>query len=76
MNHPHSTFTRTVVKTLTYRAISIIADIIVFYLLTGSLNLALAFGGVMIVISTIIYFLHERAWATIRWGKNGISPKY
>jgi len=69
----HSSYTRLIVKTLTYRAISILADIIVVYALTRDAGLAFAFGMLMVVISTIIYFIHERAWAGIMWGKNGFG---
>ena len=69
----HSSYTRLIVKTITYRAISILADIIVVYALTRDAGLALAFGTLMVVISTIIYFAHERVWAGITWGKNGFG---
>jgi uncharacterized membrane protein len=62
-----------IVKTLTYRVISILADIAVVYALTRDAGLALAFGTLMVVISTIIYFVHERVWAGILWGKNGFG---
>ncbi len=56
----HSSYTRLIVKTLTYRVISILADIAVVYILTRDIGLALTFGVAMVVISTIIYFAHER----------------
>lgn len=69
----HSTYTRLLVKTLTYRAISILADIAVVYALTRDVGLALTFGTAMVIISTAIYFAHERMWAGISWGKNGFG---
>ena len=69
----HSSYTRLIVKTLTYRAISILADILVVYVLTRDAGLALTFGTAMVIISTAIYFVHERAWAGIAWGKNGFG---
>lgn len=72
MEQSNSTYHRTLVKTITYRAISLAADIGVVFILTGRVDTAVAFGGIMIVISTAIYFLHERAWARVGWGyKNG-----
>lgn len=65
----HSTITRTFVKTLTYRVLAIVADIIVVFLLTSRLDVALTFAGIMVVISTLLYFAHEHVWAHIIWGK-------
>lgn len=72
MNSANSTYHRTLVKTATYRIAALLADIGVVYALTGRVDTALAFGGIMVVFSTAIYFAHERAWSRVSWGyKNG-----
>jgi uncharacterized membrane protein len=59
---------RSVVKAITYRGIIICLDFLVIYLLTGKVSTAAAFMIVSNIYTTVAYFLHERAWAGIRWG--------
>lgn len=60
--------TRSVVKAATYRGIIVCLDFLVIYLLTGKVRTAASFMIVSNIYTTAIYFLHERAWADIRWG--------
>jgi len=61
---------RSVVKAITYRGIIICLDFLVIYLLTGKVMTAAAFMIVSNVYTTIAYFLHERLWARIAWGRS------
>ncbi len=60
---------RSLVKAITFRLIILCADSIIIYSLTKRLDIT---AGVVLfsnVSSTILYFLHERAWNGIHWGK-------
>ena len=59
---------RSVVKAITYRGIIVCLDFLVIYLLTGKVMTAAAFMIVSNIYTTVAYFLHERAWAGIKWG--------
>jgi len=59
---------RSIVKAITYRAIIVFLDFVVVYLLTGKVEVAAAFMVVSNIYTTILYFLHERVWAGIKWG--------
>ena len=59
---------RSVVKAITYRGIIICLDFLVIYLLTGKVMTAAAFMIISNIYTTVAYFLHERAWARIKWG--------
>ncbi len=63
------THQRTLVKTITYRVVITIMIFTVSWLLTGKLADAAAITGVSAVLSTIIYYIHERVWNAIDWGK-------
>jgi uncharacterized membrane protein len=59
---------RSIVKAVTYRGIIVCLDFLVIYLLTGKVITAAAFMIVSNIYTTVAYFLHERAWAGIKWG--------
>ena len=49
-------------KTLSWRIIGTIDTMLISYLLTGKLDVALSIGGIEVVSKMILYYLHERAW--------------
>ena len=59
---------RSIVKAVTYRGIIVCLDFLVIYLLTGKVGMAASFMIVSNIYTTVGYFLHERAWAGIKWG--------
>lgn len=60
---------RSVVKAISYRVIIVVADFAAVYLFTGRLEIALGFVVVSNVYTTGLYFLHERFWDRVAWGK-------
>ena len=60
---------RSIVKTVTYRVFIIILDFVAIYVLTGKVTVALGFMLVSNLYTTVVYFLHERLWNKIQWGK-------
>ena len=67
--HFRETKTRSVIKALSYRALILVADGIVIYLITHKAAVALAVVIISNVYSTVLYFLHERVWNSVKWGK-------
>tara|TARA_R110001583_G_scaffold92190_4_gene234545 strand:- start:726 stop:1001 length:276 start_codon:yes stop_codon:yes gene_type:complete len=61
--------TRSLVKTLSWRTIGTIDTIVISWLITGEIALALSIGSVELVTKMVLYFFHERIWNTIKWGK-------
>jgi uncharacterized membrane protein len=66
----HSTRRRTLAKAVTYRIITVVADIVIVYALTRSLDLALGFTVATNVASALLYYAHERIWADVPWGRH------
>lgn len=66
-------YKRHIAKTISWRIIGTIDTIILSGVITGSLTLGLAIGGVEIITKMILYFLHERAW--YRFSKFGVDKK-
>jgi adenylylsulfate kinase len=69
---PHSvdTLKRTIVKTVSYRVIILILDFTSIYVFTGQVKVAIGFMIVSNIYTTVGYFLHERIWERIKWGKS------
>jgi uncharacterized membrane protein len=65
----HESPTRSITKTITYRLLIIISNFLITYFLTGSLEIATGVAGVSFLVNTGIYYVHERVWNTVRWGK-------
>jgi uncharacterized membrane protein len=50
------------VKSVSWRIVGTIDTIVISYLVTGQLSMALSIGSVEIVSKILLYYLHERAW--------------
>lgn len=65
----HSTATRSFVKAACYRAITTSITTGAVYLLTRKLTITVAMFAIDGLLMTGIYFLHERLWQRIKWGR-------
>ena len=59
---------RSVIKGVSWRIIATLTIIIIAYLKTGDVTLALQIGAIEFVIKFILYYIHERAWAQVPRG--------
>lgn len=59
---------RSLAKTITWRITGSTSAIIIAYIITGSVAISGTIGIVHLVVNTLLYWLHERVWARIRWG--------
>ena len=60
---------RSVAKSLSWRTIGTLDTILISWVITGKLDLAFSIGGIELVTKMVLYFFHERAWNSIKWGK-------
>jgi len=60
---------RTLCKTIVWRIVASSATAIIAFIVTGEFSIALGIGVIDIFIKLIIYYLHERIWDKIKWGK-------
>jgi uncharacterized membrane protein len=61
-------WTRSLVKTITYRALIIILDFTFIYLLTGQYQTAFWFMLGSNIYTSVAYYVHERFWNRTSWG--------
>jgi len=60
---------RSVTKGIGWRIIATSTVISIFYIFTGDISDAVALGAIDFLLKLVIYYFHERAWASIRWGR-------
>lgn len=60
---------RSVVKALTWRFIATATTMSLVYIGTGDIELMAHVGIADVIIKLFFYFVHERAWGRIPWGR-------
>lgn len=60
---------RSITKTITWRVIGTLLTGMVAYLFTGVVLASIELTLVVAVVSTFVYYLHERVWNNIAWGR-------
>lgn len=50
------------IKTISWRVIGTIDTMLISYVLTNKLDVAMSIGGIEVVSKMILYYVHERAW--------------
>ena len=69
---------RSIAKTISWRIIASATTFVIFYLVAGekvAIEAISAAVGIEVVAKMIIYFLHERAWTNIHWGRYWFKNK-
>jgi|TARA_R100001079_G_C4343991_1_gene108184 uncharacterized membrane protein len=64
---------RHIVKTITWRIVGTLDTFLLSWLITGSIKIGAAIGGIEIITKMILYYFHERAW--YRFSRFGINDK-
>ncbi len=62
-------YQRSLAKTITYRIVATIALIALVFIFTKDFVISGVIGGFDLIAKLIIYFLHERVWDRVPWGK-------
>lgn len=60
---------RHILKTITWRIIGTIDTIVLAWLITGDPSTGLKIGGIEVITKMILYYIHERVWYKIPFGK-------
>ena len=66
---PRSTLERSFIKGVTWEGISFVLTTIFVYLVYGDIIGAVKFSLVLTLIKIVLYFVHERLWKMVMWGK-------
>lgn len=68
------THLRSLIKSVSYRAAGTLVSACVVLLLTGRWGLALAVGSIDAAAKLALFFVHERLWQRIPFGRRPIEP--
>lgn len=60
---------RSILKSISWRVIGTLDTILISWLITNKLTIALSIGTIELITKMVLYFFHERVWNTIKWGK-------
>ena len=64
-----STYERSFVKGMVWEFISFLLVVLAVYLMYGNLPESIKFSFVLTLVKIPLFFLHERMWKKVKWGK-------
>ena len=70
------TKTRSIIKTFSWRITGSSATFLIAWIIGGDLAVAGTIAIIQIVANTMLYYLHERVWNLVTWGRiNTVSKE-
>lgn len=60
---------RSLVKGISWRVVGTVDTIFISYLITGHLTNAVTIGGFEVFSKIVLFYLHERVWGKLKWGR-------
>lgn len=60
---------RSMTKAISWRIIGTFDTVLISWLITGEVSMALTIGSTEVITKVILYYGHERVWNLIKWRK-------
>jgi len=60
---------RSISKGISWRVIATITTMSLVFVFTGDVSLSLGIGVFDVILKLIFYYIHERAWNMVTWGR-------
>lgn len=60
---------KSIVKSVSWRCVGTLDTIIISFLVTGKLNMAISIGSVEVFSKILLYYVHERVWERVSMKK-------
>lgn len=67
---------RSLIKGISWRCIGTIDTFIVALFYFGDIKLAVPIAGTEVLTKVVLYYLHERGWNFIKWGRKENEPSH
>jgi len=65
---------RSIAKAVSYRLLGSFSTAAIFFVMTRSARLSLGAGAIDVVVKMAAYFVHERIWNLVPYGRGRSSP--
>lgn len=65
---------RSILKTFSWRIFATLTTVLIVYVFIGDTKVAFTVGGIEAVLKMLVYFVHERIWDKLKFGKHEIQP--
>jgi adenylylsulfate kinase len=65
---------RSVAKAVSWRVFGTLVTTVLVFVFTRRLVLSVAVGGVEFLAKIVLFWLHERVWDRVAWGKQRVAP--
>jgi uncharacterized membrane protein len=60
---------RSILKAISWRTLGTLDTFAISWFMTGKIAMAGSIAGLEIVTKVVWYYLHERIWAAVSWGR-------
>jgi len=68
-------FNRTIIKLITWRILISTQYFAVGWWVSGNPWVGVGAVGAALIVNSILYYLHERAWNRVQWGKRAMNEQ-
>ncbi|HWN96766.1 MAG TPA: DUF2061 domain-containing protein [Methylomirabilota bacterium] len=67
---------RSVLKAISWRAVGTVDTMVISFLVTGKIKMAVSIGFVELFTKIFLYYVHERVWNRIAFGRSKSGKDY
>ena len=60
---------RSIAKAVTWRVMASLDTFVISFIVTGRVGIAGSIAGIEMLTKIAFYYLHERIWAVVPWGR-------
>ncbi|NQU81649.1 MAG: DUF2061 domain-containing protein [Bacteroidetes bacterium] len=72
----HERKRRSILKAISWRIIGALDTFLISFLITGKFKFAISISGIELLTKFSLYFMHERIWNRIKFGKEKYNLEY
>jgi uncharacterized membrane protein len=63
------TIVRSLVKTISWRLTGTLCTFLISFIILGDITTSSTIALIQLILNTIMFYIHERIWNIIKWGK-------
>lgn len=60
---------RSLVKTISWRLTGTFCTFLISFIILGDITISSKIALIQLILNTIMFYIHERIWNIIKWGK-------